>query len=250
MLSGRGGGTPDRGGLLTALTTEHFTLQGTRAATITESLGRSTIYLGSLSASLVALALIAQGESTDVDFRFIALVILPALVFLGTATFVRILETGIEDAICAQAINRIRHYYLELAGEDGRYFLLGGHDDMEGMLANMGIIASPWRPFFSVASVIGLINSMVAGALAGVALDAFSPRSIALIVGIAVVAIAFAVHYRFGYSRFLHALESIKPIFPSSADRPGLVSGVYVAGAQLQVSSTSPAARSQSDQAV
>jgi hypothetical protein len=89
-------------------------------------------------------------------------VILPALVFLGTATFVRILETGIEDAICAQAINRIRHYYLELAGEHGRYFLLGGHDDFEGTLANMGIVASPWRPFFSVASVIGLINSMVA----------------------------------------------------------------------------------------
>jgi len=115
--------TPDRSGLLTALTTEHFTLQSTRAATITESLGRSTIYLGSLSASLVALALIAQGERT-LDVRLSALVILPALVFLGTATFVRILETGIEDAICAQAINRIRHYYLELAGEHGRYFLL------------------------------------------------------------------------------------------------------------------------------
>lgn len=155
-------GTPDRSGLLTALTTEHFTLQSTRAATITESLGRSTIYLGSLSASLVALALIARGERTD-DVRLSALVILPALVFLGTATFVRILETGIEDAICAQAINRIRHYYLELAGEHSRYFLLGGHDDIEGTLANMGIVASPWRPFFSVAGVIGLINSYGVG---------------------------------------------------------------------------------------
>jgi hypothetical protein len=205
---------PDRSGLLTALTTEHFTLQSTRAATITESLGRSTIYLGSLSASLVALALIAQGERT-LDVRLSALVILPALVFLGTATFVRILETGIEDAICAQAINRIRHYYLELAGEHGRYFLLGGHDDFEGTLANMGIVASPWRPFFSVASVIGLINSMVASALAGVALDALAPRPIALTGALVVFAIAFAVHYRFGYQRFLRALESIEPIFPT-----------------------------------
>ena len=46
----------DRSGPLTALTTEHFTLQGIRSGTITESLGRSTTYLGSLSASLVALA--------------------------------------------------------------------------------------------------------------------------------------------------------------------------------------------------
>jgi hypothetical protein len=221
MLSAVEAGTRDRSGLLTALTTEHFTLQSTRAATITESLGRTTIYLGSLSASLVALALIAQGERT-LDLRFSAIVILPALIFLGTATFVRILETGIEDAICAQAINRIRHYYLEHAGEYGRYFLLGGHDDMEGTLANMGVIASPWRPFFSVASVIGLINSMVAGALAGVALDAVAPRPIALIGALVVVAIAFATHYRFGYQRFVRALEGIEPIFPSEkATEPG-----------------------------
>jgi len=211
----------DRGALLTALTTEHFTLQGARAATITESLGRSTIYLGSLSASLVAFALIAQGESVA-DFRLFALLILPGLFFLGTVTFVRIIETGIEDATYAQAINRIRRYYLELAGEDARYFTLGGNDDMEGVLANMGITVSRWRPFFSVASVIALINSMVAGALLGIALDAFSRRSIALIVGIGVVPIALAVHYRLGSSRFARALERFTPIFPSSAGRPGL----------------------------
>ena len=208
----------DRGALLTALTTEHFTLQGARSATITESLGRSTIYLGSLSASLVALALIAQGESTVVDFRLFALLILPGLLFLGTVTFVRIVETGIEDATYAQAINRIRRYYLELAGEDARYFALGANDDMEGVLANMGIIDSGWRPFFSVASVIALINSMVAGALLGVALDAFSRRSIAVIVGILVVPIAVGVHYRLGSSRFAQALRRFTPIFPSSAD--------------------------------
>ena len=204
--------------LLTVLTTEHFALQSARSATITESLGRSTIYLGSLSASLVALALIAQGETSVDDFRVYALVILPALVFLGMVTFVRILETGIEDAIYSQGINRIRHYYLELAGEDARYFLLGGHDDMEGGLANMGITPSPWRPFFSVASVIGLINSMVAGALAGIAVDTIAPRLVASIAALAVVAVAFAVHYRLGYRRFLQALERFTPIFPT--ERP------------------------------
>jgi hypothetical protein len=200
--------------LLTALTTEHFTLQSARSATITESLGRSTIYLGSLSASLVALALVAQGTGT-VDLRLTALVILPALVFLGTVTFVRILETGIEDSICAQAIARIRHYYLELAGEDARYFLLGGNDDFEGVLANMGITGSRWRPFFSVASVIALINSMVTGALAGVLLDAVAPRPIAVIVGVVVVTVALAAHFRLGLRRYVRALEPFPPIFPT-----------------------------------
>jgi len=207
----------DRGALLTTLTTEHFTLQGARSGTITESLGRTTIYLGSLSASLVALALVFQGSAVD-DFRLFALVILPALVFLGTVTFVRVLETGIEDAIYGLAINRIRHYYLELAGDDARYFALGGNDDMQGGLANMGLSPSPWRPFFSIASVIALINSMVAGALVGITLDVFAPRTIALIAGGALAIAVLTVHFQLGSGRFVRAMEGRTPQFPSSPD--------------------------------
>ncbi len=216
---------PDRAGLITALTTEHVALQSARSATVVESLGRSTIYLGSLSASLVALALIAQGESTSGDFRLSALLVLPALVFLGTVTFVRIVETGIEDAICAQAINRIRHYYLELAGEDARYFLLGGHDDMAGGLANMGVTISRWRPFFSVASVIALINSIVTAAVVGVAVDGLASRPLALASALVVVILALVIHLRLGSRRFARALESFTSIFPTGSPgepaRPG-----------------------------
>ena len=205
----------DPGALLTVLTTEHFTLQGARSGTITESLGRTTIYLGSLSASLVALALVVQGGSAVDDFRLFALVILPALICLGSVTFVRVVETGIEDAIYALAINRIRHYYLELAGGDARYFVLGGNDDTQGALANMGLSPSRWRPFFSVASVIALINSMVAGALAGITLDILAPRTIALIAGGVLAVAALTVHFRLGYGRFVRAMESFTPQFPS-----------------------------------
>jgi hypothetical protein len=205
----------DRGALLTVLTTEHFKLQGARSGTITESLGRTTIYLGSLSASLVALALVVQGGSAVDDFRLFALVILPALICLGSVTFVRVVETGIEDAVYALAINRIRHYYLELAGDDARYFVLGGNDDTQGALANMGLSPSRWRPFFSVASVIALINSMVAGALAGITLDILAPRTGALIAGGVLAVAALTVHFRLGYGRFLRAMESFTPQFPS-----------------------------------
>ena len=216
MLSPMEPEAPDRSALLTALTTEHFTLQGARSATITESMGRSTIYLGSLSASLVALALVVQGDSGD-DFRLFALVLLPALIFLGTVTFVRVLETGIEDAVYGQAINRIRHYYLELAGEDARYFALVGNDDLEGVAANMGITSSSsrWRPFFSVGALIALINSMVAGALVGIALDAVAPRPISLIAGAAVTLAAFVTHFRLGYGRFVREIERRPSLFPS-----------------------------------
>lgn len=207
---------PERPGLLSALTTEHFTLQSARSSMITESLGRTTIYLGTLSATLVALALILQGDTTDDDFRLFALVLLPALIFLGTVTFVRVLENSIEDTIYVMAINRIRHYYIENAGEDARYFALGGNDDLRGAYANMGLAASRWRPFFSVGAVLALINSMVVGALAGVGIDALVSRGPALVVGVVVTAVAFVVHYRVGWSRYRRAIDGHTPIFPST----------------------------------
>ena len=187
---------------------------------IAESLGRTTIYLGTLSATLVALALIVQGDTTESDFRLLALVLLPALVFLGTVTFVRVLENSIEDSYYVMAINRIRHYYIEHAGDDARYFTLGGYDDLDGAYDNMGLANSRWRPFFSVAAVIALINSMVAGAFVAIAIDAVSPRSLAISAGIVVTAVAFAMHYTLGWRRYVRAMERHTPLFPSSATSP------------------------------
>ncbi len=181
-----------------------------------ESLGRTTIYLGTLSATLVALALIIQGETTAGDVRLFAFILLPALIFLGTVTFVRVLENGIEDTIHVMAINRIRHYYLEQAGEDARYFALGGHDDLEGALANMGLASSRWRPLFSIGAVLALINSMVTAALIGVAVDAVTSREITLVAGVLVTAAAFGLHYRIGSSRYSEAMQRHTPLFPSA----------------------------------
>ena len=103
----------------------------------------------------------AQGAHSPAEFRIFALGILPAIVFLGVATFVRIVETAVEDNIAAMAINRIRGYYLELAGDEARaYFTLGPHDDRQGVLANAGLNLGLARKFDSVATVIALINSI------------------------------------------------------------------------------------------
>ena len=59
--------------VLTTLTTEHFTLQGARSSTVSESSARSALYLGSLSASLVALGFVAQISATGDTFRVFAL---------------------------------------------------------------------------------------------------------------------------------------------------------------------------------
>jgi hypothetical protein len=206
---------------LTALTTEHFTLQGTRASMTAESLGRATIYLGSLSATLVVLALVAQGADSAAEFRIFALAILPGIFVLGAATFVRIIETAIEDNIAAMAINRIRGYYLELAGEEARrFFMLGAHDDHEGVLANAGLKIGLARKLDSVASVIALINSAVAGAAASIAMDALVSRGAAIAAGITVTALAGLAHIWLGPRLFFGTLERFPPLFPSEPAPP------------------------------
>ena len=75
---------------------------------------------------------------------------------------------------------------------------------------------SPWRPIFSVASVIALINSMVLGALTRIALDALASRSISLLAGVAVTAAALVLHFLLGRRHFSRALEPFRPLFPTA----------------------------------
>src|SRR5947207_11539802 len=78
-------------------TTEHFTLQSARAATIAESTGRATMFLGAVSGGLVALGLIATASRVGTAFYAFGLVLLPTLALTGLMTFERVLQSGIED---------------------------------------------------------------------------------------------------------------------------------------------------------
>ena len=57
------------------MTTEHFTLQGARAAAMTESTSRATIFIGSVSAGLVALGLIATATRIGTAFYAFGLIL-------------------------------------------------------------------------------------------------------------------------------------------------------------------------------
>jgi hypothetical protein len=155
---------PEAGqGFLQALTTEHFTLQTARAVAVNEGNGRTALYVGALSSTLVALALVAQRSPLGEVFFVVALTVLPAVFFLGLVTFVRVLQSSIEDIIYARAINRIRHYYTELDAARAHYFLLSGRDDMRGALANM-CLRDSWTQFlFTLPSAVAVINGLLGG---------------------------------------------------------------------------------------
>lgn len=168
--------------LLTALTTEHFTLQGARAATISESSSRSTIFIGAVSSALVALGFVAQVSDAGSVFRVFAFTALPALVILGLFTWARVLENGVEDFVYARAINRIRHVYLEIDPARRDLFLLSAHDDHAGVLANMGLERRRGQILYTSGTVIAVINGFLAGVTAGLAVDAAASASLAVAV--------------------------------------------------------------------
>jgi hypothetical protein len=208
---------PDRQELLTALTTEHFTLQGARSQTVSESASRATLYVMAVSSALVGLGFIGQVSEVGDVFNIFALTVLPTLYVLGLFTFVRLVETSIEDVLYGRAINRIRHYYLELAGDQARLFVLSGHDDPAGVLANMALTPTRWRLWFTSASMIAVINSVVGGAAAALALGVATDATLGLAVGVgAVAAIASLVITRRADQRMhVAARERIEVLFPS-----------------------------------
>src|SRR6266508_6841675 len=130
---------PDRQELLTALTTEHFTLQGARAQTANESASRASLYILSVSSTLVALGFIGQASQVGKLFHVFALTVLPTLYVLGVVTFVRVVECGAEDFRYGVAINRIRNYYKQIAGDQAKLFVLSGHADGRGVFENAAV---------------------------------------------------------------------------------------------------------------
>ena len=195
---------PDRQALLTMLTTEHFTLQGSRATTVSESSSRAALYMGSVSSTLIALGFLAQVSQLGDAFDVFALVVLPTLFALGVFTFVRTVESSVEDVLYGRAINRIRAYYLEMAGSEARWFVMKGHDDALGVLANMGLRPSRWQLYFTVSTMVATVNSVIGGSavaiFAGRVLG--SSLGVAVIAGVLAAAGSFAAFRR--WDRILH----------------------------------------------
>jgi hypothetical protein len=207
----------DRQALLTALTTEHFTLQGARASTVSESTARAAIFVGAVSSALVALGLIGQAADLGSAFDVFVLVALPTLYALGTFTFVRLVESSVEDLRYGRAINRIRAYYLQLAGEQSSWFALPAHDDLYGVLGNMGIVRpSRWQLYFTLATMVSVLTAVVGGAAVAFLIGVLgAPLGIDAGIGGVAAIVSLALNARWQRQVHADARESGEVLFPS-----------------------------------
>jgi hypothetical protein len=211
----------DRQQLLTALTTEHFGLAGARAQATGESSARAALYISAVSSTLVALGFIGQVTEVGDAFDVFALTALPTLYILGLFTFVRTVENGVEDLMLGRAINRIRNYYLEVAGEEARYFMLSGHDDALGVMRNMGVSLERRQQYFTTGSMIAVINSVVGGAAVAIAIGTFTGAPLGVSAGAGgVVAIISLVQLLRREDRMYHEMGGFTEVlFPSPEAR-------------------------------
>jgi hypothetical protein len=145
------------------------------------------------------------------------LTVLPTLYVLGLFTFVRLVQNVAEDFQYARAINRVRHHYLELAGDRARLFMLSAHDDARGVLVNMGVRQSRWQPYFTAPTMIAVINSVVGGSAIAIAVGAIfgSPLGVATALGGVAAIISLAVLRRFETRYLSTVLGELKVLFPS-----------------------------------
>jgi len=195
-----------RGEFMQALTTEHFALQSGRSATISESAGRSSLYMTTVSSAVVALALAGQVANLGTVF---ALAILPVVFFLGLVTYGRLLQSGVEDTIYARAIGRIRRLYGEINPSRADYFR-DVYSDRAGLRA-MGLFRRWWQQFLTAAAMVAMVNSVVAGAFVAIAVARWvkPPALIAVAIGggaALVVGASFYRHQRRAWNRVDQAI--------------------------------------------
>jgi hypothetical protein len=177
-------------------TTEHFTLQTARSATIAEANGRASIYLAAVSSNLIALAFIGQMSRLGAAFYAFSLLLLPVLAFVGVVTFQRLVQSSLEDIAYAQRIARLRSLYVALAPELEQHLLVVRARPAEFLPHGGRLRPSSRQLTLTTAGMVAVVNSVVIGAAAGLVLVALGDGSLAvtLVVGGFVAVLALSAH--------------------------------------------------------
>ncbi len=205
--------------LVSIMTTEHYTLQTGRSMTISEANGRSSLFVGAVSSGLVALAFVGQISQLGTAFFVFSLVVLPTLLFMGLITFERVLQSGSADIIYARGINRIRHLYLEYAPQMQPYFILSSHDDTSLPMETLGAMhRSRWQVFLSMAGMMAMINSVLAGSFVGLLLAAFTlPLVVTTSAGVVTFLVSVGIHQRYQWRQWMRLGRHLPVLFPSQS---------------------------------
>jgi hypothetical protein len=184
---------------ITLLTTEHYNLQMQRVATISESNGRASVFLGAVSAGLIALGFESTGSVSPLGRMIFRVLVLSPLVFLGIVAFIRCLEIAIDDWEFVTRITNLRRIYHQLIPQLAPLMAQAVAD--EGTVVMLSARWQPFQKMLSVAGSVAVITSVVLGGDVGVVAYGVS-GSLALAIGLGTAAgaatLAWATWYQWG----------------------------------------------------
>jgi hypothetical protein len=185
------------------LSTEHWSLLATRSMSWNEAFSRTGMFLSTLSAATVALALAGPAMQFGSAFPLFALVVLSVTLFLGLATYVRLLQVNNEDLYWVAGMNLIRDAYTRLSPGIEDDFVTGHGLDRDAMARTFAAVdvtstVSPWHMLVTTPAVVAVISSAIAGVMGGLAAGQLSMAlevAVAVGIGVFIVAVTGLIAY-------------------------------------------------------
>ena len=174
------------------LATEHWSLLAARDVTYRAVFSRAAIFLTVVSATVVALALVARATEFGDGFTAFGLLVLPVALFVGVATYIRLIEARIDDFWLLSGMNRLRHAYLEIAPGLEPYFVTGHHDDEQGLYETYGPGTGSrfYRLIGETSTLVAVIDAALAGVVVGLVANAAGTESeLSLFIGAVVTTV-------------------------------------------------------------
>jgi hypothetical protein len=207
---------------LQILSTEHWSLLASRGLAWNESFTRASMFLSTLSGSIVALSLIAGVDGFNGPFFVVALVILPVDLFVGIGTWLRMGAANYHDAITIAGMNRIRAAYLEIAPDLAPYFVMGVHDDAAGIGITMAVPPGTAPVVHLIAgtpTLVMVLNAILAGAIAAIAVFrlAASDALMTVLIAFAIAAAVLAAEMSSARRKIGKSQRALVPMFPTPA---------------------------------
>jgi hypothetical protein len=205
------------------LAAEHWSLLSARSLIWSEAQSRATVFLTVLSASIIAVALVADATHFGSETTTLALVLLPVVFLLGVAAYLRLVQINTEEFQLVLAMNRLRHAYLTLEPGLERYLSTDHHDDQRGVfvtyMAGPPTSRSLWAYFLvTTPTIVATVDAALAAAIAVLALQVVdAARAVAVVGGAAAFLLVWVVLLRVQLQT-LRPFRDETPRFPTPPD--------------------------------
>jgi hypothetical protein len=205
------------------LAAEHWSLLSARSLIWSEAQSRVTLFLTVLSASIIALALLADATGFGGETTTLALVLLPVVFLLGIGAYARLLMINTEEFQLVLAMNRLRRAYLTLEPGLARYLTTSDHDDEQGVFATYMVVGparkAAWLHFLiNTPTIVATVDAALATAIAVLGVQAAeAPLAVTVAAGVAVfVLVSVALYWL--QAQTLHPFDQQTPRFPTPPD--------------------------------